>query len=813
MEAWQEFDKETRVPLMIDGDMTKVYEPAQAKFVLVGAAEIDNRCSCEKCEANNNYVTSNSRYTVYNNELVWVNILKLDGWEFMYVRLSDVNRSMPKMAAYVGGLLTGNLKGLLSMGHCNWYDSIRDKGEKGRLSARKFMYNYNVEEKERERISQSHHYHVRLQDLMHSKTKALLTGDEAILAMHLDRYNRVESTHVTFLTYYRSLDDAGKNMFFGMVLEYNGIDNEWLKFEGRCAKQSGQSFGIDMLPFYELNVLVNRLDTPVDWDAEEQNRTWPQLAEVPAASVYKHAATLFTLAKAEGKKPVAMAWDEYNMQRAVSMPAGAVHSSYDEDNVIIKSLPREVRNKKGFAAATSATRQDYWLNREPAIHAYTSTKYEWGKARALYGCDVTSHVNSDYGLMACEETFPFFVPTGSAANAQYIRNVMAPFKKQIAFCYDYDDFNSQHSSVNMQQAIRAWRDVYSDSLTSEQLKAIDWTIDSIDNMHVHDKLHDNEYVAQGTLFSGWRLTSFINTTLNYCYLAEAKINELSNLHMHNGDDVFATVDNVQQAIDIYANAKAMGVRANMTKMSIGTIAEFLRVDMRAQGKENGAQYLTRGIATFVHSRIESDAPMTYRNLVEAYKTRYEEVLNRGAVDKEIRRLYRKQLFFARRTFDVLKEDEERLLEYHTLCGGLNSDGKITCHEIKEVLMELADEVSAEISRLIRPGVVDYVTYMAQKFPQFRDELTMRSVETSIIRAFGIARKTIQVVPADITEKWHMRAMQGAWSEMEGIAIINRVRMGVSNIIVVMSAIASSKAIQLNNVKSPIEWLALLVKRK
>lgn len=728
---------------------------------------------------------------------------------YWYVDLTEITKQQMNMSGYIGGILTGNLRCNLKLGATSYYEDMEQLGKAKIIEHSNFKYRYKLE-KIREKISQSHHYHVRLIDLYKRAESVEVEGSEGVLCCYLDRFNQIEATHATFITYWRSVDERVRNVFYGMMISVGAINNEWLKNEGRCAKQSSVLTDIKLSQLYEINVLVNRLDTEVDWASERENRVLPNLAKVESHDVYRHAITLFSMAKQAGKKPMLMTFEEYWRQRAVAMPAGAIHDEDPEYRKIIAQLPSEVKNKKGFASALPYLEHTTFLLREKRINSYTSTKYEWGKTRALYGCDFTSHVHADFGMLACEETFPFFVPTGDSANNKYIAEVMRPYKHFTPVCYDYEDFNSQHSFDNMKAVIRAWLKVYHDKLSSDQIASVKWTIDSIDTQIVNNSMTNERYMTKGTLFSGWRLTSFINTALNYCYLAQSNINRHTSLHMHNGDDVFATTNNLREAIDLYVDAKALGIRANMTKMSIGTIAEFLRTDMRSR-LSDGLQYLARGISTLVHSRIESAAPTTYRNLVEAYTTRYQEARARGAKDKILNSLYRKQLFFARKMFNVDYALQDKLLSYDPVCGGLKPKGIITNEEIYEVEISSKTLTEHEVLTLVSNGVSDYTTYLAKKFPLFTKDITKKKVLNSILSGYNVRRKTIDVRPANYDVMRRKVAMKGAWKNMKGIALINRIRMGISNIMVVLNAISDGHAKALSSVDDPIAWLALLLK--
>ena len=174
-------------------------------------------------------------------------------------------------------------------------------------------------------------------------------------------------------------------------------------------------------------------------------------------------------------------------------------------------------------------------------------------------------------------------------------------------------------------------------------------------------------------------------------------------------------------------------------------------------------------------------------------------------------MYRRQLYFARKLFNVSEDIQEKLLSYHPVCGGIDNNGLVTDETLVETDMYNSDSIIDEVAAVVSNGVTSYTTYLAAQFPNFRNEITKRSVLNSIISGFGIRKKTLSIEKVDLAERRHMRAMQGAWKHMSGIALINRVRMGVSNIIVIMSAISPERAATLSKVAEPITWLALLLK--
>lgn len=129
--------------------------------------------------------------------------------------------------------------------------------------------------------------------------------------------------------------------------------------------------------------------------------------------------------------------------------------------------------------------------------------------RALYGCDLESYRLTDFGFSDAENTLPSFMPTGKKATEENVTRILKSMQTGIPFCFDYDDFNSQHSILSMQTVMEAWLEVFCEDISEEQIVACKWAISSLEEMTFN--VNGTNYKAYATLFSGWRLTSFINT--------------------------------------------------------------------------------------------------------------------------------------------------------------------------------------------------------------------------------------------------------------------------------------------------------------
>ena len=798
------------MPVYLNEDCELVIQPENASYVLIAMYYYDQK-EIQTKAGSFTQTGLEKQLILHNGMSVNARVIRIGELNCYYVKLRYCDAATKNITRQVGASLCGNFRHLFANGTGTVYEALDEDKNIARYYKRLATYecDYDISNKVIEKISQFHHIHVRLKDLYVNKDIVHVKGHEAYLVQVLENYTDKAITHASFITYYRALPDDERRLFIKLIIAYKKLDQEWLKEEGTVAKQIQGSSKFDLSKIFELNVLHNRIETPVDWSTEKDHRTKINVVNISYSKIYEHVRTLFELAKQEGKKPIKMDWDKYWMQRSSIMPGGAVHSQHEEINKYIRKLPRALKNKKGLACSLPYIDQQYFLSKTPTLESYVSTKYEWGKVRALYGCDFNSHVNADFGLLNCEDTFPHFIPTGPQATEGYVKNLLKTAKYNVPFCYDYDDFNSQHSKTSMQAVIDAWINTYFDDITEDQIASALWTRESIDEMYVNNSVTNDRYEANGTLFSGWRLTTFVNTALNYAYLAEAGINKLTNISIHNGDDVYAGVRNLKDIVVLLRNSKRLGIRANTTKMSIGTIAEFLRVDMRSENPTS-AQYLTRGVATFVHGRVESEAPVGYRAMVSAYKTRYDEVLARGGGIKALRPLYRKQLFFARKKFSVSEDIETKLLETHVQAGGLDSKGKIGNYTLEDDAIHYSDIDIEEINSLIAPGVKDYVTSLKTLYPQIKEYITTKTVRRTITRAFNINKNTVIIKPASSKEIYNMIALKGAWADDASFRVFNRVRQGISNTIAVLGKLSNAHAKVLCDTKNPIKWLSIYI---
>lgn len=762
------------VPLYIDENLAGTV-PEKSKFVLVHVSNDDVPVHDVEYPM---WIPYCKEYTVglrikRRNIVCW------------YAKLDNISIYTPKLMSIVGGYISGNLRsGMTKENHHDFY-TVYDQIICSKVTKREIdELNDYVKSLSVTKITGDHHLFVNRQEVevllnealklncYNDRLSALMALKEAASRIGID--NRV--SFITHLVYILVAPPHAYVHLMSLVGESTDAEDyaSILKRESGAAKQLQTVFRSDLASLYELNVLVNRVDAEVDWETELEHRTNVKAVGISTEDVYKISSEIFNDAVREGRYPQRLDWHDYWEQRWSSMPNGSVISQYPEDLAIKRLLPYSARVKSAWFAAKTESNYDYWYKRTPQIYASTSTKYEWGKVRALYGCDVTSFLHSDYGMTNCEDMLPSYFPVGRKANEKYVRESIEKFRDTVPVCFDYDDFNSQHSVSSMRTVLQAWLDVNKKYLTDDQILSVEWTRDSLNSIVARFNSTGETVSLTGTLMSGWRLTSFMNTVLNRVYLVKANLFEHLVYALHNGDDMFGGAVNMAKAVALIRDAKAIGVRAQVSKTNLGTIGEFLRVDTRAVDPSN-AQYLSRSVATLVHGRVESSAPNDLRELVSAINTRCDEVTKRGGDSRLINKILQKSLNFAASLFKVDNSIIENMMQFHPVQGGMNKDASVQPWRIERMTEPVERKIILERYSLIEPGLYNYVDKVKEQFG-VSEELIDK--EELLYRA-GISLEKTRVYYEIVIETTLgmdiYRALHGVWKSPGYVAPIAKIR--------------------------------------
>lgn len=276
-----------------------------------------------------------------------------------------------------------------------------------------------------------------------------------------------------------------------------------------------------------------------------------------------------------------------------------------------------------------------WSEAEPItgwnghVVATMLSKLEHGKTRALESCDSRSYFAFEHLLGTVQRHWRnrrVILDPGKFGNtglAEDIGRVCACTDGGVNLMLDYDSFNEHHSTHTMKvlfEELVRWTG-YDSKLGATLVSSFD-TID----LYLAGKRVGH---VLGTLMSGHRGTSFINSVLNAVYvrLAMGQTEYELTYAKHVGDDVYMRVASLEKVDTILDSLGALGCRLNATKQSVGwSRAEFLRMGI---GARCGFGYLSRSIASAVSGNWLSEKRLCKDELLQSFLVHARALMNRG----------------------------------------------------------------------------------------------------------------------------------------------------------------------------------------
>lgn len=196
--------------------------------------------------------------------------------------------------------------------------------------------------------------------------------------------------------------------------------------------------------------------------------------------------------------------------------------------------------------------------------------------------------------------------------------------------YDWADFNEQHSAWEMAQCIQHLGEVMPQG--NDYYLFVDAIVQGMYSMGLEDRAGNIHKLWKG-LYSGWRGTTWINTVLNFVYVAVA----LENLERVTGESCVLMVDHGGDDIDLMLSQPNMMPRfleimdqmlfkANKWKQMFGTRSEFFRNTIC------GARVYaspTRALASFIAGDWEGSGNATVRERVVSLLDQIGKLRRRG----------------------------------------------------------------------------------------------------------------------------------------------------------------------------------------
>ncbi|QJT73688.1 RNA-dependent RNA polymerase [Botrytis cinerea victorivirus 2] len=256
-----------------------------------------------------------------------------------------------------------------------------------------------------------------------------------------------------------------------------------------------------------------------------------------------------------------------------------------------------------------------------------SIKLEAGKDRAIFACDTRSYFAFSWILNDVQKRWKgerILLDPGKGGLYGISRRIRNCQKGGgVNLMLDYDNFNSHHSNPVQSMIFEVLCDKYN---APKWYK--DVLMESFNRMFIFKEGKNHRML--GTLASGHRGTSFINSLCNAAYircaLGAAKFDSM--LSLHAGDDVYIRANTLSDAADILRKCKEFGCRMNPTKQSIGfRNAEFLRLGINSR---YAIGYVARTISTLVAGNWSNLDPMEPLEALTSVISSVRSVINRGA---------------------------------------------------------------------------------------------------------------------------------------------------------------------------------------
>jgi len=571
-----------------------------------------------------------------------------------------------------------------------------------------------------------------------------------VLGMPDEHYTLI-SRSALWLWSYDSLEDFAKTVKKEISLKLKAVQN-------LC--------GIDCSIFFEFEVLVNRGIGAVSWETEKEHRINPNTVTISDIEILERAHELFKKVKKRGGRPFKSHFDTYFKMRWQWAPPGAYHSQYAEDQQYVSSDPM-LKNKLYACCAMPRKELEFFTSRTPQIVARASTKYEWGKQRAIYSVDNTNFILSSFAMNGCEEALATIVPIAQEAEATRVgATVREVLKNGVPYCFDFEDFNAQHSTSAMQQVLKAYGKVFETDLSPQQLEALGWVTKSLEDVVIQDR-YNGSYRAQGTLLSGWRLTTFMNTVLNVIY-TQVMTEQDPFPTTHSGDDILGAVTTLKQTQNIEKNAQIYNIRFQSSKCYLGSIAEFLRVDHNIG---DGSQYLARSIATLVHGPTEMAIPNDPLAIFKAIATRKQEALKRGFKRDILETVIDSQYRYTEKKWSLQRHAGNIYELTHVSKGGCATEptNESLAYSIRRVKIKKPPDKKHEEEQVL-PGMYDFAEWITTKYgletylEQVLDSTKQAVYDRALSHEFGcIIEHNTDIQPSD----WLQAAQYGMYRQLYG----------------------------------------------
>lgn len=329
--------------------------------------------------------------------------------------------------------------------------------------------------------------------------------------------------------------------------------------------------------------------------------------------------------KSIGKSKILTIDLEKSWDRRWATCKGGSHKIRDEVTVLHKQVcPDDIKEatKRHFIENIE---ENILFKTKPECIISPSIKNENGKNRVIYSCDTINYLNFDTVFKHIEGVFNSnrVILKPGDTNINNMCTKLLQRSTEICYSLDYEDFNSQHSIENMCVVINALRKYIGN-------RYCDWMLESMRNAKVYYKGKLHKWFH--SLPSGHRLTTFINSVLNYSYvkimLEDVGIENYDSIHA--GDDCVIFIKNKEDVDAIIGSTinNKYGIRFNKSKQCLGETFEFLRM---SYSKKVVRGYISRSIGSIVNGNWTNSTILAHDEYINCINQMSYTLYNRGGL--------------------------------------------------------------------------------------------------------------------------------------------------------------------------------------